>query len=168
MEQIEIKDLSDNFFETISKEWLLITAGTKNSFNTMTASWGGIGFLWNKPVAFIFVRPERYTHEFIEKNECLTLSFLGETNRNIYNICGKKSGRDTDKVKASGLQPLETPQGNITFGQSRLTLECRKLYSQPLSAENFMDRSLIDKWYEKQGGYHEMYIVEIEKIWKNK
>lgn len=166
MQKSDVKDLSENFFETISKEWMLITAGNSEKFNTMTASWGGIGYLWNKPVAFIFVRPERYTFGFIEKNELLTLSFLGEENRNIYNICGTKSGRDTDKVKKSGLKPITTPEGQITFEQARLTLECRKLYKQTLKPDSFLDKKPLEKWYNEQGGLHEMYIVEIVNVWK--
>lgn len=166
MQKSDVKDLSENFFETISKEWMLITAGNSEKFNTMTASWGGIGFLWNKPVAFIFVRPERYTFGFIEKNELLTLSFLGAENRNIYNICGTKSGRDTDKVKESGLKPITTPEGQITFEQARLTLECRKLYKQTLKPDSFLDKKPLEKWYNEQGGLHEMYIVEIVNVWK--
>ena len=79
MKEIKVNELTDNLFETISKEWMLVTAGTKDKFNTMTANWGGAGFLWNRPVAFIFIRPERYTFDFIEQNDYLTLSFLGET-----------------------------------------------------------------------------------------
>lgn len=166
MKRIEIKDLTENFFETISKEWMLVTAGTPEHFNTMTASWGGIGFLWNKPVAFVFIRPERYTYEFAEKNEYLTLSFLGDENRQIYNICGSKSGRDTDKVQETGLKPLPTPEGNITFEQSRLTLECRKLYSRMLEPESFIDKQPLEKWYSENNGMHKMYIVEIVNVWK--
>lgn len=166
MKRIEIKDLTENFFETISKEWMLITAGTPEHFNTMTASWGGIGFLWNKPVAFVFIRPERYTYEFAEKNEYLTLSFLGDENRQIHNICGSKSGRDTDKVQETGLKPLPTPEGNITFEQSRLTLECRKLYSRMLEPESFIDKQPLEKWYSENNGMHKMYIVEIVNVWK--
>lgn len=69
--------MNDNFFEAISKEWMLVTAGTKDKFNTMTANWGGVGYLWNKPVVFVFIRPERYTFEFVENSETFTLSFLG-------------------------------------------------------------------------------------------
>lgn len=166
MKRIELKDLTENFFETISKEWMLITAGTPEHFNTMTASWGGIGFLWNKPVAFVFIRPERYTYEFAEKNEYLTLSFLGDENRQIHNICGSKSGRDTDKVQETGLTPLPTPEGNITFEQSRLTLECRKLYSRMLEPESFIDKQPLEKWYSENNGMHKMYIVEIVNVWK--
>lgn len=166
MKRIEIKDLTENFLETISKEWMLVTAGTPDHFNTMTASWGGIGFLWNKPVAFVFIRPERYTYEFAEKNEYLTLSFLGDENRQIYNICGSKSGRDTDKVQETGLKPLPTPEGNITFEQSRLTLECHKLYSRMLEPESFIDKQPLEKWYSENNGMHKMYIVEIVNVWK--
>ena len=166
MQELAIKDLTENFFEAIGKEWMLVTSGSKEKFNTMTASWGGIGFLWNKAVAFIFIRPERYTYEFIEKNDMLTLSFLGSGNRSIYNICGSKSGRDTDKIKESGLLPLTTPDGNVTFEQARLTLECRKLYGQLLSPEHFIDKSLPDKWYGAQGNFHKVYVVEILKVWE--
>ena len=68
MKPIAVNQLSDNFFETISKEWMLVTAGNKDAFNTMTANWGGIGFLWNKPVVYVFIRPERYTFDFMEEN----------------------------------------------------------------------------------------------------
>ena len=115
MKPIAIKDLSENFFEVIGKEWMLVTAGNKDHFNTMTASWGGIGFLWNKPVVYVFIRPERYTFEFIEKSEYFTLSFLGEENRAIHKICGSKSGREVDKVKETGLKPVITEKGNILF-----------------------------------------------------
>ena len=168
MQELAIKDLTENFFEAIGKEWMLVTSGSKEKFNTMTASWGGIGFLWNKAVAFIFIRPERYTYEFIEKNDMLTLSFLGSGNRSIYNICGSKSGRDTDKIKESGLLPLTTPDGNVTFEQARLTLECRKLYGQLLSPEHFIDKSLPDKWYGAQGNFHKVYVVEILRVWEKR
>ena len=90
----------------IGKQWMLVTAGTSEKFNTMTASWGGLGWLWNKPVAFVFIRPERYTHGFIEASDCMTLSFYGEEYREALKICGTKSGRDTDKVAATGLTPI--------------------------------------------------------------
>lgn len=165
MKRLEIKELSENFFETIGKEWMLVTAGNKNQFNTMTASWGGIGWLWNKPVVFVFVRPERYTFEFTEKNDCFTLAFLGNEHRDIYNFCGSHSGRDTDKVSATGLTPLCTELGNITFEQARLTLECKKLYAQGLSPEAFIDPLLIERWYNEHGGMHKMYVAEIVNAW---
>lgn len=167
MKKMELSLLKENVFDLIGKEWMLVTAGTSDCFNTMTASWGGIGFLWGKPVAFVFVRPERYTHDFIEQHERLTLAFLGEANRGVHKVCGSKSGRDTDKVKEAGLRPVETPTGVVTFTQARLTLECRKLYKAPITPEGILDVETVSRWYNDQPGgtYHDMYVVEIEQLY---
>lgn len=162
MKPITIKELDENVFETIGKEWMLVTAGTETHFNTMTASWGGMGWLWNKPVVFVFIRPERYTFEFMEQNDCFTLSFLGEEGKAVHKVCGSKSGREVDKVKETGLKPLFTERGNVCFEQARLTLECRKLYESVLSEADFIDTSLIGQWYGGgHGGMHHLYVAEI-------
>lgn len=166
MKRIEVKDLSENFFEVISKEWMLVTAGDKEKFNTMTASWGGIGILFNKPVAYVFIRPERYTYEFIEKFDMFTLSFLGKEHRDIYNFCGSKSGKDVDKVKETGLKPIFTDSGNVMFEQSRLTFECKKLYATNFVPENFLYKDSLGKFYNEKNGFHKMYIVEIVNVWQ--
>lgn len=165
MKKISVSELEDNMFDAIGKEWMLVTAGTPEKFNMMTASWGGTGILWGKPVAFIFIRPERYTYEFIEKGDTLTLSFLGEAHRDIHKICGSQSGRDIDKVAASGLKPYVTENGNIAYEQARLILECKKLYADFIDADNFVDKLLISRWYEEgHGGFHKMYILEIQNV----
>ncbi|MCQ2227972.1 MAG: flavin reductase family protein [Bacteroidales bacterium] len=158
----------ENAFDLISKQWMLVTAGNADCFNTMTASWGGVGFIWNKHVAFLFIRPERYTHDFIEKNERLTLSFFSEEFRPALQICGSKSGRDTDKVKESGLTPVATESGSITFEQARMTLDCRKLFRVDMQNESFVDKSLLERWYNSNpgGGLHSVYIVEIENVYE--
>ena len=167
MEKINVKELNDNVFETIGKEWMLVCAGNKDHFNMMTASWGCLGWLWNKPVAVVFIRPERFTHGIIEENEFMTLSFLGnsEEARKIYRFCGSKSGRDLDKAKETGLIPVETDNGSIAFDQSRLTLECRKLYKDSMTAEKFLDKDLL-QWYGAKGGFHDVYVVEITNAYK--
>ena len=118
-------------------------------------------------MAVIFVRPERYTHQFVEAGEYVTLSFLGNGSkaRKIYNYCGSKSGRDGDKVQATGLRPVETETGGIAYEQSRLTLECRKLYKDSIKPECFIDGS-IEKWYGEKGGYHDIYVLEIINAYK--
>lgn len=167
MRKIAWSSVHENVIDLISKEWMLVTAGTADRFNTMTASWGGVGFLWGKPVAFVFIRPERYTHEFVEANSRLTLSFLGDNCREAYQLCGTKSGRDTDKVKESGLQPIETETGSITFAQARLVLDCRKLYKTSIVPQGVLDAAIVDRWYNDKpgGGYHDLYVVEIEQVY---
>lgn len=166
MRQVDLNVLAkENPFELIGQQWMLITAGDRQSFNTMTASWGALGWLWNKPVAFIFVRPERYTHDFLEASDKVTLSFFPESCRKALQICGSRSGRDCDKVALAGLKPVELEGGAMTFEQAGLTLECRKLFKSDMAAEDFLDKDLIDKWYGG-AGLHSLYVLAIEKLWE--
>ena len=121
MKEISPYELNDNIFKTIGKDWTLVTAGTEDKYNTMTASWGSVGIMWNKPVAFTFIRPQRYTYEFIENNEYYTLSVYGEEYRKALTLCGTKSGRDIDKAKETGLTPVFKEKAPY-FEQARLVL----------------------------------------------
>ncbi len=141
---------------------MLITAGNIKSFNTMTASWGGLGVLWNKNVAFIFIRPQRYTYGFAERSGFFTLSFFGEEYRDALNFCGSHSGRDVNKMEHTGLIPVETDRGNVYFSQARTVMECRKLYAGDILPEQFIDRALEKKIYPSKD-YHRFYIGEIVK-----
>lgn len=167
MKRIDISHLNENFIEAIGHEWMLVTAGTPGRFNTMTASWGGIGYLWNRPVVFVFVRPERYTFEFTEREPGFTLTFLGSEGKEIHKVCGSHSGRDTDKVAETGLRPLATEAGYVTFEQGRLCLECKKLYTDTLKEEGFVEASMYDRWYGTGPGesLHRVYVAEITGAW---
>lgn len=172
MEKSSLETLArENAFELIGKEWMLITAGTIEKFNMMTASWGGIGWLWNKPVAFIFVRPERFTYSFIESSEYVTLSFYGHEAemRRVLNFCGTMSGRDHDKVKETGLTPIATEHGAVTFAEARLTIEGRKLFRSEMHEENFIDADSLARWYGNKlgGSLHTAYVLGIENIYVN-
>ncbi|WP_058304115.1 flavin reductase family protein [Gorillibacterium timonense] len=160
-DEISPNELTDNIFRLIGDEWMLITAGTLGNCNTMTASWGGTGILWHKPVATCVVRPTRYTYEFLEASETFTLSFFSEEYRKALEICGKKSGRDGDKFEAAGITPVEEKPGLVSFQEARLVLECRKLYVHDLQPDHFVDPSL-DKFYPNKD-YHRMYIGEITR-----
>ncbi len=146
---IKPESLQDNVFNLIGEEWMLITAGKPELFNTMTASWGTLGILWHLPVAICFIRPQRYTYEFAEASDYYTLSFLEPGNRKILQFCGTRSGRDTDKVKETGLIPLSTDLGNVFFEQSRLVLECKKLYADSIKEDAFILPELIQKNYNQ-------------------
>lgn len=161
MKPIAPAQIADNLIDIIGREWMLVTAGTPGRFNMMTASWGGAGYLWNKPVATIFVRPERYTYGFIEETGGFSLSFLGDGHKAVHKVTGSKSGRDTDKVAEAGLHPLFTETGGIFYKEARLGLECNVLYADMIEASNFLDPALAGQWYGAKGGLHKMYVAEI-------
>ncbi|UWG98946.1 flavin reductase family protein [Dehalobacter sp. DCM] len=156
---IKPEELNENVFKLIGKDWMLITAGNKEKFNTMTASWGGLGILWNKKVCFCFIRPNRYTYEFMENENTFTLSFLEEKYREVLRFCGSNSGRDVDKIATTGITPIESIHGSVYFEEAKLVMECRKIYTQDLSPESFVEPEL-EKNYNGQD-YHRLYIGEI-------
>lgn len=157
--KISPKGLLDNVFILLDNEWMLITAGEINSFNTMTASWGGFGILWNKPVAYIFVRPHRYTHQFTEKFSSFTLTFYEEKYREILSLCGSKSGKDIDKMKGIGLTPVAADNGSVYFNEARIVMVCKKLYKDNIREENFTSAEPLKNYPTKD--FHTMYIGEI-------
>lgn len=152
-------DLQFDPVKKIGKEWMLITAGNTEQCNTMTASWGGTGFLWNKPVVFIFVRPQRFTYQFIEENSLFTCSFFDKEHHHKLQFCGSHSGRDTDKFAATGLRVIETAEGAYTFEEASLYMVCKKMYFQDINPAGFTDASLAMNYPEKD--YHRMYVGEI-------
>ncbi len=162
MKEINIRDIRKSAVELISDGWGLVTAGNEEKFNTMTVSWGGLGEIWGKDAVFIFIRPQRYTYEFIEKEEFFTLSFYGEESRNALKICGSQSGRNTDKVANAGLTPVFIDD-TVSFEQAEYTLVCRKMASQFIDPKGFEDES-IEKNYSA-GDYHKVYIGEIVKVY---
>ena len=158
--EVNIKDLDENFIKLVSDEWMLVAAGNEDNYNMMTASWGYFGEMWGKDTAVTVIRPQRYTKEFIDNEEYFSLSFYGD-NKDIHKICGKKSGRDSDKAKESGLTPV-FDNNTVYFEQARLVVICKKIYCQKIEPECFVDKSIIDKWYDDD--FHYAYVGEIEKV----
>ncbi len=159
------EEITQNVFDTIGKKWLLITAECGGKTNTMTASWGGMGVLWGKNVAFIFIRPQRYTKEFVDGQSLLSLSVLPEKFRKELGYFGRVSGRDEDKIEKAGLK-LAHEDGVPYFADSSMALICKKLYAQGLTAESFIEKDLIESCYPEHD-FHTMYVVEIEKVLEN-
>lgn len=143
-----------------------MSAGGRDGFNSMTASWGSIGYLFNMNVATIVIRPERYTYEFLERESHFTLTVLADGYRDALATMGKLSGRDGDKVAQAGLTPHFTESGLPTFREARIVLECRKLYGQMMTQESFVDQELYEKWYNPtKGNPHKLYMGEIVNCW---
>ncbi len=151
--------LNESIFKLIGKDWMLVCAGSAEKYNMMTASWGTCGILWNKPIAIAFIRPQRYTYEFIEKHDNFTLNFFDSSFRKTLNLLGTESGRDMNKMDISALDPISSPGGSVYFKQARIVLECRKIYFDNIKPEFFLDND-IHKMYPKKD-YHRFYIGEI-------
>ena len=156
---INPRELQGNVFKLIGDKWMLITAAKENGeVNTMTASWGGMGIMWGKPVASCVVRPVRYTYEFMEAADYFTLTFFPEEYRKALNLLGTKSGRDGDKIAESGLNPVKI-QDVFSFEEAEITLICKKIYYQDIDPANFTDKDLDRNYPNKD--YHRMYFGEI-------
>ena len=165
LKKIELSTLSFNPFAKIKNQWMLISAGNEEKWNTMTANWGGLGVMWFEPVATAYVRRSRYTHEFIEGSDCFTLTFLQEGHQDALSLLGKKSGRDIDKMHDSGLTPVFV-EGQPTFEEAELVFVCKKLYAQDMARENFEYQATLDRCYG-DNDFHTMYIGEIVACYQN-
>lgn len=159
LRKIDVKDLKDNAFSLIGDQWMLITAGTADRCNTMTASWGGLGIMWGEPAATVYIRPQRYTKEFVDREEYFTLSFFGPEYKKELALCGAKSGRELDKIKECNFTVACGECGAPYFEQARLVLVCKKMYAQEMDAEA-MPAQVKEKWYPNRD-YHTMYLGRI-------
>jgi flavin reductase (DIM6/NTAB) family NADH-FMN oxidoreductase RutF len=169
---IDVYDLVAPTFGLWDKTWFLLTAGelpskaaagpVTPSFNSMTVSWGGLGFIWGKPLAIVVVRPQRYTLEFMERSGDFTLCAFPEACRGALNVLGTKSGRDIDKIGGCGLTPIALPSVRSPgYDEADLIIACRKTYWQDLDPGHFL-ASYIEPQYRKD--YHRMYFGEVVAI----
>lgn len=159
--EINVRDIKKSPIQLIADDWALVTAGDLNSHNTMTVSWGGVGELWGKDVSFIFIRPQRYTLEFINKSEFYSVCFFSESKNKALKFCGAHSGRDFDKDKEANLTATFAEKAPF-YEEANLVLICRKMAVQDIKPQGFLD-STIDKWYPDKD-YHKMFVGAIEKV----
>ncbi|MCC8123172.1 MAG: flavin reductase [Oscillospiraceae bacterium] len=164
LSKIDVKSLHENVFTLIGERWMLVAAGEKETCNMMTASWGGLGVLWGTNVATVYIRPTRYTYELIEKGDYFTISFFGAQYKEQLALCGKKSGRDTDKVKECGFTVEASAYGAPYFAEAELVLVCKKRYAQDFDPSLFLLEDM-EQWYPNKD-YHRMYIGEIVEAYQ--
>lgn len=162
---VAIQEWTSNPFTVFDQQWMLLSAGdfAQNQWNCMTVSWGFLGTMWNLPVAQVVVRPQRYTREFLEAFDTFTLSGFPATFRPALSLLGSKSGRDGDKVKAAGLTPEAASKVSApVFQEASLTIECRKLFAQPMQQEALLDARAVGAY--PQHDYHWIYMGEVLAI----
>jgi flavin reductase (DIM6/NTAB) family NADH-FMN oxidoreductase RutF len=160
--KIKASEWNGNVFEAIGKQWFLLTAGTPEKFNTMTASWGMAGIMWNMPSVTCYVRQSRYTFGFMEEGDIFTLSFFGEEQRKALAFCGSHSGREFDKVKETGLTPAVL-NGAPAFAEAQTVFVCRKRYASDIKPED-LPAEIRSQFYGSDAA-HRLYIGEITAIY---
>ena len=164
MTEIQPTEIKENPIQLFDRSWALLTAGHIGNLNTMTISWGSLGELWNKPVVTVYVSSDRYTHEFIEREDHFTVAFFPEKYRPALTYLGTHSGRDSDKIAESGLTLEFLASGQPSFAEADIVIEARKIYGAPFTAEALGD--IPAAFYASRGmGIHSTYIGEIEHVW---
>lgn len=167
LKAIDMKELKFNPMTLIGKEWMLVSAGNEKSFNTMTAQWGHLGAIWNgdMPTSVIYLRPQRYTRSFVDKEDYYTLSFFDEAYKKDLMYLGTHSGRDEDKLAKTSLTPVFSDE-SVYFKEAKMVLVCRKVYKGVLHEEGFIDQEILKKNYPEHD-FHYVYIGEIVKAYVN-
>lgn len=161
-EKISVDSLSINPVRMFSDGWALLSVNDGEKFNSMTVSWGAVGELWGKDIAICFVRPQRYTYEFMENNEYFSLSFF-DSHKKELGVFGHKSGRDCDKYEETGLTPVV--DGEFEYcAEAEYVFLCRKIAFQDMSPDGFLDKSIEDCYPAHD--YHRTYVGEIVSVLK--
>lgn len=155
------KELSFKIFEAFNEDWALVTAGNIDNHNSMTVSWGEMGTLWGKPVVTIYIKPSRYTHQFMESNDYFVVSFFDNKYKKPLGIMGSFSGRDTNKDEKSGLTPISHDDVTI-YKEAKIILICKKIYQNDLVIENIPEGEKSRHYSHEKP--HTMYIGEIVEI----
>ena len=164
--EINIDELYLNPFTKIGKDWMLITAKNNSNVNTMTASWGGLGFMWGKNVTYTVIRPQRFTKQFIDNSDYFSLCFFNNDYKKTLSYLGSVSGRNENKIDNSKLSVINYNDIPL-FKEAKLVLICKKLYSQELKKDCFLDKTLDSLWY-KDNDYHTLYVSEITNVFVKK
>lgn len=165
-EKINPNEINKNPFDLISKDWALVAAQKDGKVNALTASWGGVGVLWNKNVVFIFIRNSRYTKEFLDSANTFSLTFFNhEKYAETYKYFGSVSGRNEDKIAKQGLT-VARAENTPYFAEGKLAVICKKLSAMPFAPNNFTDSNLLPAFYG-DNDMHVMYIGEIVSVLHN-
>jgi flavin reductase (DIM6/NTAB) family NADH-FMN oxidoreductase RutF len=164
-------EMTGNVFKLVGQDFTVITAGTEADYNSMTASWGGWGILFEEPVTWCFLRANRYTLEYMKKSETYTMTYFDDQYKDQVMLFGTKSGRDTDKMKEHKLTPVLTPSGNMAYKEAKLIIECALGEVTSVHPDDFYaekGRTFVEDAYEEVNDYHKLIFGKITMIWVKK
>ncbi|MDR0364034.1 MAG: flavin reductase [Bacteroidales bacterium] len=168
---IDPKDFSENIFKIFGEDFTVITSGNADNYNSMTAGWGGVGVLFEDPAAWCFLRANRYTLEYIREEKSFTFSFFPKENLEQVLYFGQTSGRNTDKMENHTLSAVATPDGNMTYKEARLVIECDLTEISTVHPDDFYlqkGKEFIEGGFEEAKDYHKIVFGMIKNIWIKK
>lgn len=166
LQRVDLDTMTPEVFRVFSEQNALLTAGDKEGCNTMTIGWCQLGCIWNLPVCTVYVRPERYTYQFIESHDYFTISILPASEKKTMALCGSKSGRDVDKISECGLTVRYGAGDAPFFEEAQWVLVCRKLYAQDMEPSCTLEEAAILPFYGKRGGWHRSYTGQVVEAYK--
>lgn len=168
-ETVAAADFNENFFKLVADDWTVITAGEDP--NSMVASWGGAGIMFNKPVTWCFLRANRYTLEKIRETGVYTMCYFPEQYKNDIMQFGIKSGINTDKMDKTALTPMDTPAGVPAYKEARVIIECRLIAASTVSKDEFYTeeaKEFLQGGYDEAKDWHKLVYGEITNIYVKK
>jgi flavin reductase (DIM6/NTAB) family NADH-FMN oxidoreductase RutF len=169
---IDVKEIQEDIFTLVSQDFAILTAGNPSHYNSMVTGWGGWGILFSKPSVFSFLRSNRYTLELMRKEQRYTMTFFDSEFREDIMQFGMSSGRDSDaKMKNTQLTSVQTPDGNMTFKEAKIIIECKLIEVTTVSPDDFYTdeaRKFIEDAYTETNDYHKMVFGEITSVWVRK
>ncbi len=169
--QIDAKEIPESVFKLVGSDYSVITSGDLSLYNSMVASWGGWGILFEKPTAWCYLRANRYTLEIIRKKQTYTVSFFDDEYKKDFILFGKKSGRNSDKMKESKLSMVQTPSGNLTYREAKIVIECKLTQVTTVSPDDFYNeggKKFVEDAYADAKDYHKIVFGEITSVWIRK
>ena len=165
---VELERLTPEILHVFGRQPPLLTAGDKTGLNTMTIGWCQLGCVWNLPTCTVYVRPERYTYQFMESHNYFTVSVFPADRKKDMAFCGTKSGRDVDKVKECGLTLCYGAGDAPFFEEAEWVLVCRKLFVQDLEASCVTDERVLKSYTPAMGGWHRAYVGEVVEAYQKR
>ena len=166
LEKMEFEAFRPDVFQVFHTQNALLTAGDRQHANTMTIGWCQLGCIWNLPTCTVYVRPERYTYQFMERSDYFTVSVLPKGSQEIMALCGTKSGREVDKFSVCGLT-VQYGVGDAPYpAEAEWVLVCKKLFVQDMAPEFVQDDRIFRSYTTAKGGWHRIYTGEVVKAYK--
>lgn len=165
LQPVDLKTLTPEVFQVFGTQNALLTAGDRGDCNTMTIGWCQLGRLWNLPVCTVYVRPERYTYQFMESHDYFTVSVLPASEKKTLAFCGTQSGRLVDKIRECGLTVRYGAGDAPFFEEAEWVLVCKKLFVQDMTPSCVVDERIFQS-YGAKGGWHRIYTGEVVEAYR--